>query len=74
MQRVLRGTTYFYELPIRGVARQFLVTVQSNPLILHGEIDLYFRVFSVVKEVVEKSPTSSHQNDSGLKCIIFLLN
>ena len=74
LQRILRGFTYTYKLPVKGSAEQLLVTVESGPLILDGKLYLYFREFGVVKKVLWQSHTFNHQIDSGLRSIIFFLN
>lgn len=69
-----QGVTYTCRLRAKGAAKQLLVTVQQSPLILNGELALYFRRFSLVKKVVGQSNTFSHQIDSGLTRIILLSN
>ena len=66
--------TYTYGLRAKGTAKQLLPTVQSRPLILDGELALYFRQFGVVKKVVGQFYAFSHQIDSCLRRIILLLN
>ena len=45
------GVSYTYRIRSKGAAKQFLVTVQSSPLIPDGELALYFRRFGVVENV-----------------------
>ena len=74
LQRILRGVSYTYRIRSKGAAKQFLVTVQSSPLIPDGELPLYFRRFGLVKKVVGQSYALKHQIDSSLRNIILLLN
>ena len=46
------GFTYKYWLQAKGATKQLLETVESTPLISDEEIALYFRWFSVVKNMV----------------------
>ena len=68
------GVSYTYRIRSKGAAKQFLVTVQSSPLIPDGELPLYFRRFGLVKKVVGQSYALKHQIDSSLRNIILLLN
>ena len=68
------GVIYMYRLRAKRAAKQLLVTIQSSPLITDGELAFYLRRFVVVKKVFGQSFPLNHQIDSGLKCIILLMN
>ena len=74
LERILRGVTYKYRLRENGAAKQFLVTVQSSPLIPDMDLALYFRWCVVVKKVIEQSYAFNHQIGRDLMRIVLLLN
>ena len=67
------GVTYTYRLQAKYAAKQLLITVQSISLIPDGELVLYFRRFSVLKNLVGQSHSFNHQIDSDLRSIIVLM-